>query len=118
MQQTPLLSINTLPSPWAELLSLQLLDEERVLAWIVIDLDNRLYFEAGIVVVTTQRLLAKMTSEEAWQAWRFQHDMTLAQRDHAGVGSLELFDGHSRLAYWRYRLGNDQAVNRLIVSFT
>ena len=118
MQQTPLLSINTLPSPWAESLSLQLLDEERVLAWIVIDLDNRLYFEAGIVVVTTQRLLAKMTSEEAWQAWRFQHDMTLAQRDHAGVGSLELFDGHSRLAYWRYRLGNDQAVNRLIESFT
>ena len=118
MQQTPPLSINTLPSPWAESLSLQLLDEERVLAWIVIDLDNRLYFEAGIVVVTTQRLLAKMTSEEAWQAWRFQHDMTLAQRDHAGVGSLELFDGHSRLAYWRYRLGNDQAVNRLIESFT
>ena len=118
MQQTPLLSINTLPSPWAESLSLHLLDEERVLAWIVIDLDNRLYFEAGIVVVTTQRLLAKMTSEEAWQAWRFQHDMTLAQRDHAGVGSLELFDGHSRLAYWRYRLGNDQAVNRLIESFT
>ncbi|HNO76171.1 MAG TPA: ABC transporter ATP-binding protein [Nitrosomonas mobilis] len=118
MQQTSPLSISIIPSPWAESLSPQLHDEERVLAWIAIDLDTRLYFATGIVVVTSWRLLAKMAGDEGWQAWYFLHDMALTQRDHAGVGYLELFDGHSRLAYWRYRLGNDQAVSHLIESFT
>lgn len=118
MQHTPPFFINTVPSPWAESLALQLFDEEKVLVWISIDLDARLYFTAGLVVVTNQRLLAKMAGDEGWQVWQFLPDMTLTQRDHAGVGYLELLDGHSRLAYWRYRLGNDQAVSRLIESFT
>lgn len=117
MQQTYPLSVNTIPSPWAESISLQLMDEEKVLAWITLDLDTRLYFATGIVVVTTKRLLAKMARDEVWQAWYYHQNMMLTQRDHAGVGYLELFDEHSRLAYWRYRLGNDLAVNRLIESF-
>lgn len=118
MQEISPLPINTVPSPWAESLSLQLRDEEKVLAWITVDLDTQLYFAAGIVVVTTERLLAKKASDKVWQAWHYQRDMMLTQRDYAGVGNLELFDGHSRLAYWRYRLGSDLAVNRLIESFT
>ncbi len=117
MQQTSPLLINTIPSPWADSLSPLLLEEEKVLSWITIDLDTRLYFADGIAIVTTQRLLVKMASDDAWQAWHYQPDVMLTQRDHAGVGYLELFDGYSRLAYWRYRLGNDLAVNRLIESF-
>lgn len=88
------------------------------MAWIETDLDLQLHFSKGIVVVTNQRLLAKMYASDIWQTWSYRQDLLLIQRDHAGIGCLELFDAHSRLAHWRYRLGNDSAVNRLIASFT
>ncbi|MEK7708729.1 MAG: ABC transporter ATP-binding protein [Pseudomonadota bacterium] len=118
MQQIQSLSLNNLPSIWVEAFSSQLIAEENVLAWLEIDLDTQLHFAPGLVVVTNKRLLTKMASDEIWQEWYYQKDLLLAQRDYAGVGCLELFDAHARIAYWRYRLGNDIAVSRLIECFT
>ena len=118
MQQSIHLSLNNLPQIWGEALSLQLADEENVLAWIETDLNTQLHFAEGIVVVTNKRLLTKMAADETWQEWRYQQSLLLTQRDYAGVGCLELFDAHARLACWRYRLGNDIAVSRLIGCFT
>jgi len=117
MQQIHPLLLNNLPSMWGEALSAQLRAGENVLGWLEIDLDTRLHFAASILVVTDQRLLAKMSSNEAWREWMYQPGLSMMQRDHAGVGCLELFDSHSRLAYWRYRLGNELTVNRLIECF-
>ncbi|MCC7135843.1 MAG: ABC transporter ATP-binding protein [Nitrosomonas sp.] len=117
MQQIHPLLLNNLPSMWGEALSTQLRAGENVLGWLEIDLDTRLHFAASILVVTDQRLLAKMSSNEAWREWMYQPGLSMMQRDHAGVGCLELFDSHSRLAYWRYRLGNELTVNRLIECF-
>ena len=118
MQQLIYLSLNNLPSIWVDGLSSQLSDEENVLAWLEIDLNTRLHFAQGIVVVTNYRLMAKMAGDEIWQEWRYQQGLLLTQRDYAGVGCLELFNSQARLAYWRYRLGNDIAVSRLIECFT
>lgn len=118
MQQSIYLSLNNLPHNWVGALALQLTDEENVLAWIETDLNTQLRFTNGIVVVTNKRLLTKMADDEIWQTWRYQEGLLLTQRDYAGVGCLELFDADSRLAYWRYRLGIDMAVNRLIECFT
>ncbi|TXI16984.1 MAG: ABC transporter ATP-binding protein [Nitrosomonas sp.] len=118
MQQFHHSSINHLSQTWREAIASQLTDGENVMAWIETDLDLQLHFAKGIVVVTNQRLLAKMYVSDIWQTWSYRQGLLLTQRDYAGIGCLELFDTHSRLAHWRYRLGSDSAVNRLIESFT
>ena len=89
MQQSHYLSLNNLPQFWVEALSLQLTDEEKVLAWIETDLNTQLHFAEGIVVVTNKRLLAKMAGDETWQEWHYQQGLLLTQRDYAGVGCLD-----------------------------
>lgn len=118
MQQMPYLSLNNLPSTWIDGLSSQLAHEENILAWLEIDLDRQLHFATGLIIVTDQRLLAKTADDENWQTWSYQPGLLLTQRDHAGVGCLELCDQHARLGFWRYRLDHAMAVNRLIECFT
>lgn len=117
MQQLPHSSLSNLPSAWLNALSSQLINEESILAWLEIDLDHQLHFASGIVIATNKRVLAKMAGDETWQTWNYQQGLQLTQRDHAGVGCLELFDPHTRLAFWRYRLGNVMAANRMIECF-
>ena len=118
MQKIPGLSLNNLPALWIDKLSPQLSEDENILAWLEIDLNHQLHFATGIVVATNKRLLAQMANDKTWQIWSYQSGLQLTQRDHAGVGCLELFDQHTRLAFWRYRLGNIMAANRLIECFT
>ena len=107
-----------LPPAWLSQVGARLTKEEKVLAWLETDLNTQLHFSSGIVVVTNQRLLAKMTEEENWHDWRYQPGLTLTCRDHAGVGNLELFDAHARLAHWCYTLGRDTKAILLMTEFT
>ncbi|MBY4895576.1 ABC transporter ATP-binding protein/permease [Cupriavidus sp. AU9028] len=89
---------------------------ETVLAWLETDLDRRLHFSEGLVVVTDRRVLARQPGQEAgdgWQQWPLGPTLTLHHGDHAGVGMLELTDGERRLATWRYTLGRNPAALRL-----
>ncbi len=108
----------TLPSVWASQVEACLTNEETVLAWLEIDLDTQLHFSSGIVVVTNRRLIAKMAKEESWHDWKYQQGLVLACRDYAGVGNLELFDAHARLAHWCYTLSKGARASRLIAQFT
>ena len=83
-----------------------------------IDLNTQLRFAPGLVVLTSQRLLAKAADDERWQSHPLRAGLTLTRHDHSGVGSLELFDASTRLAIWRYTLGGDIAAGRLIEHFT
>ena len=47
-----------LPSHWASKVEPKLANDEKIQAWLEIDLDNRLQFSAGLVLVTNRRLLA------------------------------------------------------------
>ena len=108
----------TLPTAWSAQVHSQLADEEKILAWLQIDLDHQLGFTSGLVVVSNQRLFAKVTADAPWQTWTYRQGLSLTRRDHSGVGTLELFDADARLAYWRYTLGSDIAAGRLIEHFT
>lgn len=108
--------MNYLPTYWNDELSSQLACGEIVLVSVRIELNTQLQFVEGIVAVTSQRLMAKMHGDEAWQNWHFHDDLRLVQRDHAGIGFLELLDAHKRIAYWRYRFGGD-AIKELIECF-
>ena len=117
-QPTSAPSSAALPAAWTAQVAAQLADGEKLLAGIEIDLDKHLRFNTGLVLVTNQRLLARMTEEASWQTWPYRAGLTLVRRDHSGVGSLELFDANGRLACWRYTLGGDIAAGRLIEHFT
>ena len=114
----PSLAPSALPAVWSAQVTPQLAADEKVLAWLEIDLSTELRFSAGLLVVTSARLLAKATADAPWQIWPYVQGLALTRRDHSGVGSLELFDANARLACWRYTLGSDVAAGRLIEHFT
>ncbi|HPT51133.1 MAG TPA: ABC transporter ATP-binding protein [Accumulibacter sp.] len=111
-------SSTPLPAAWASGLQPQLRGDENVLAWLAIDLDARLRFAPGMVVLTGERLLASSNADGDWESWSYREGLTLSRRDHSGVGTLELADANGLLGGWRYTLGCDIAAGRLIERFT
>ncbi|MBN9132231.1 MAG: ABC transporter ATP-binding protein [Nitrosospira multiformis] len=109
----------TLPAAWIAAVESRLSSGEKVAAWFETDLNDRLHFDPGLVVVTNKRLLAEAGAKESatWHEWSYRHGLTLVRSDHAGVGSLELLDESALLARWRYTLGRDAAATRLIDNF-
>jgi len=105
------------PETWRPRLEAQLAAQETVLAWLEIDLDARLRFSPGVLVLTDRRLLACTGPNADWQSHPCRAGLRLQRHDHAGVGSLELLDDTGRLAVWRYTLGADVAAGRLIDRF-
>jgi ATP-binding cassette subfamily B protein len=108
----------SLPVKWGSELQGVLMGQETVLSWVPLDLDERLRFSNGIVVVTDRRLLARTPGEPVWRDWKYREGLSLRHHDHAGVGSLELQDEKSRLACWRYTLEGHAAAMRAVEHFT
>ena len=106
-----------LPDRWAAEVEPQLAAGEKTQAWLEIDLDNRLQFAAGLVIVTDRRLLARAPGDGGWQEWPLRAGLALNHHDHAGVGALELVDANGRLANWRYTLARNLAALRVINEF-
>ena len=90
---------------------------ENVRARLEVDLDHRLRFAAGRVVVTNQRLLAQSPGAAGWQDWPLRAGLSLSHHDHAGVGALELRDEAGQLALWRYTLGRNPDALKLLAQF-
>lgn len=99
--------------PWSVELGSSLAPEETVLAGLQLDLDARLHFTQGWLVVTHRRLIGRAPGGKDLQSWDIAPGMTLSHTDHAGVGTLELSDGQRRLASWRYTLGHNADALRL-----
>ncbi|SFW11927.1 ABC transporter ATP-binding protein [Nitrosovibrio sp. Nv17] len=111
-----------LPGAWADEVASRLFPGEQVLAWLETDLDTRLRYASGLVVVTDRRMQASPDPDEAgsdWRTWEYRSELALIHRDHHGVGMLELVDRAARLGSWRYTLGSRAAaVGRLVECFT
>ncbi len=108
----------TLPSGWSNAAMALLEPDEQVLAWLEPDLDDKLYFATGAIVLTSRRLLSRAPNEQDWLIWNVAATHSLQHRDHAGVGAIELFNDGQRLAVWRHTLGMAPAVSRLTDSFS
>jgi ATP-binding cassette subfamily B protein len=108
---------HALPSSWRPELDIQLDPAETVFAALEIDLDSRLRFAPGLILVTNARLLARTAGEAEWKEWTFRPGLALGHHDHAGVGTLDLLDESGRLASWRYTLGHNPEALRLITQF-
>nr|WP_230409610.1 ABC transporter ATP-binding protein [Undibacterium fentianense] len=81
------------------------------------DLDAKLRFQAGLIVVTNRRLLSKSPDCAEWTSWAFSDGLQLRHHDHAGVGHLELSDANHLLAHWRFTLGQNLLMIRLMDAF-
>jgi len=102
--------------PWRGEALTRLEPGEALEAGLVLDLDSRLHYTDGLLLVTDRRLVARRAGGE-WQAWPYRTGLRLTHFDHAGVGCLELFDEAARLATWRFTLGQNPAALRLTEAF-
>jgi ATP-binding cassette subfamily B protein len=107
-----------LPAFWREDVQHQLTSEENVLAWLEVDLDARLYFARGLLVLTRSRLIwCAIAQEKTWNSLDIQPDWRLVLSDHAGVGHLRLLSEGRQLADWRFTLGRNLQAAALLARF-
>ncbi len=110
------LSLTELPDRWRTELP-ALAPEENVLSALEVDLDSKLHFNKGLVLLTERRIMARAPGETVWRDWTYRPAMSLKLHDHAGVGHLELVDETQRLAAWRFTLGQNLLAIRLSENF-
>jgi ATP-binding cassette subfamily B protein len=108
---------HAVPEHWQNDIAKKLASGENVLSSVEVDLDARLRFRKGLVVVTDSRLLARAPGEAEWREWTYRPGMRLAHHDHAGVGHLELLDEQGLLASWRFTLGQNLHAIRVLDHF-
>ena len=109
------------PIGWRSEVQQQLLSGENVLACLEVDLDERLYFARGLLIVTDRRLLAcpaeaqggSSAPARVWQIWDLVAGMRIQHQDHAGVGTLALNLPQQRVSHWRFTLSRNVAAMRL-----
>ena len=106
-----------IPDAWAGTIDSHLAPGENVAASLSVDLDTRLRFSEGVVLLTDHRILARAAQDAQWESWPLRPDMLLTHQDHAGVGRLELSDSNGRLACWRFTLGRNLQAIRLLDQF-
>ncbi len=106
-----------MPDPWLGEVQSRLEAGETVESWLETDLDTRLRFAEGLIIVTNRRLLARKPDNGGWESWAFRAGLTLEQHDHAGVGTLELADAGGGIANWRYTMGRNVAALNILRTF-
>jgi ATP-binding cassette subfamily B protein len=107
----------SLPDNYRTDVAAQLTPNEQISAWMEGDLDANLHFTPYLLLISNKRILARSQGDVAWQTWSFRKDLILQRKDHAGVGILELVNGETRLASWRYTLTQNSAAQRLVAYF-
>ena len=114
------LAPDDLPTGWRDKVLSCLVGDERLLGFVPVDLDEKLRYADGLLVLTSRRLLWWPPGADRQAApgqWTCTDGISLQHSDHAGVGTLELIGGGRRLARWRFTLGQDPAANRLMRAF-
>ena len=106
-----------LPIFWQEGVLSQVHLGENVLAWLEVDLNDELSFKKTLVILTDQRVISTAEAQKNWNSWSLTPDLSLRVHDHAGVGTLALHQGGTRLAAWRFTLGLEAAVLRWKLRF-
>jgi ATP-binding cassette, subfamily B, bacterial len=103
--------------PAKSALQAYLLASENVQTTLEVDLDAQLCFTKGLLVLTTQRVLAWNPGTSHWTAWPLSPGLSMHLTDHAGLGTLELHDAQQRLALWRFSLALNLQAQRWLEKF-
>ena len=107
----------------------KLATHESPLAWLELDLDTRLHFSRGLVVLTARQLLAVECEDSADDAapqskdvlrvrsWTLDRVKGLRAKDLGGTGRLELLGPDALLCHWRFTIGRASAAHRIANRF-
>jgi ATP-binding cassette subfamily B protein len=112
---------DTLPASWRPEVQAQLDSGEVLLGWFEPDLDQRLSYRSGLVVLTDRRLLAAeahFPTTVSWELWPVSRETNLQAEERGGLGSLELVGPEGRRAHWRYTAAQAAAAGRLVRALT
>jgi ATP-binding cassette subfamily B protein len=103
------------PEQWRPLVVQQLAEGEELIAWFNPDLNSKLHFADGVVLLTDRRILAgtgpeagsaqrlrRIDAEIQWQSWSLDAVASLRSREQAGLGALELLGPASLLSSWQF----------------
>ncbi|MEY4764027.1 MAG: hypothetical protein RI907_700, partial [Pseudomonadota bacterium] len=101
------------------------IEGDNVLGSVQVDLDAQLRFETTTLTLTPRQLSSTPVSQNRdveVKSWALSPDLSLKHQDHAGVGTLELHrsladGGSERLHLWRFTLGAQVGVLRLVEQF-
>jgi len=99
--------------------------DELPIAWFEPDLDQELHYETSLILLTNQRIAEFKWNRHDFDngqaasapvhinAWKLDKDLTLATRDQARVGTLELKGAGGLIAWWRYTAARSTAARRI-----
>lgn len=107
---------DALPEPWREEMAGQLESGETMLAWFEPDLDERLHYARGLVVLTDRRVLSysPRLAGGYMQSWPVTEGTNLRTDEHGAAAVLVLGDASGRLASWHYTAAKATATQRLV----
>jgi len=108
---------DALPAPWREETSVQIEAGETLLAWFDPDLDDRLHYSRGLVLLTGRRLMERREDERGaghWHSWPLTEGTVLRTVEHGSAAALELVNASGRLACWRFTAAKATAAQRLV----
>ncbi len=110
---------DALPAEWRREIAVQSPDAAAlaVLAWVELDLDARMQYGRGLLLLTASRLWSFAANGSEPASFPLVVDSRLEIADHGGVGALRLCDAERRVATWRFTLGHLPAVQKFAERF-
>jgi ATP-binding cassette, subfamily B, bacterial len=105
------------PDAWRAIVQSRLLENEKIQAWLEINLDARLNFTQSMLIITNRRLLAFASEQAVCIDYPYRDGLTIERHDHGGVGRIELFDGQIRKDCWFYTLAHNVPATRFVKQF-
>jgi len=108
---------NQLPEPLHSTVHALLLPGESLRAVFQPDLDDRLRFCEGLVLLTDRRLLSREAPGAEVRAWPLDQVERLQTRDRGGLGTLEALGPSARLHCWFLTVGRASAARDLVDAF-
>ena len=105
--------------------------DEPPLAWLELDLDTRLHYARGLLVLTPSRLLdigpiertdgggdeASVPGSDSVRSWPLDATSAIRAKDQNSAGRLELLGPAGLICHWRYTIGCSPLAHRLANRF-
>jgi ATP-binding cassette subfamily B protein len=113
----PIFSDIQVSDAWHQALQARLSPQEKIHAVLETNLDERLNFSKQLILITNLRLISLAWPSLDFFDYPLRAGLSLRQLDHAGVGSIELFDAETRLVFWRYTMARDSDATRFVRQF-
>ncbi len=113
-------SVASIPAVWQIAIQSILRGDERVLAFVELDLDSRNHFAQTLVVLTNSRIIeCRLISDTVAPPsfWEIPKKGELHSSIYAGLGKLELLSGEQVVSKWSFTTACESRVDRFVASF-